>query len=423
MKKPCVYVCLIVAMVTSAFAGVTVSSPVSGATVGSPVSFVAAAASGTCSAGVASMGIYVNDKLMYVVNDDSLNTKLELNPGVYKTVVQEWDRCGGSRFATMPITVTPHTAVSVSSPQNNSTVGSPVRFTATSTSSCSKGVASMGIYTAPSPNNRVYVTKGSSLNTTLSLSPGTYNTVVQEWDYCGGSAFTPVTIKVGGKMLPNLQASGGWRGWGELAPAYEICSDCSPKVNWSMSQSGSSTKFHIGGTVPYSDVLWSLPVIGQGSTQGLPDSKETLVPATKNFTYDTYFFSPTIEASQVLEFDVSQYFQGLSFIWGQQCRIAGGHEWDIWDNLNHKWVHTGISCKPLNNAWNHLVIQMQRTNDNHLLYQSITLNGVTHVLNKYDSPDSVPSGWHGITVKFQMDGNYKQTPYDVTLDKLHLTYW
>lgn len=428
MKKLCVYVCLVAAMVTSAFAGVTVSSPVSGATVGSPVSFVATATSATCSSGVASMGIYVNDKLVYVVNDDSLNTKVSLSAGVYKTVVQEWDRCGGSRFTTVPIAVTNHSAVSVSSPQNNSTVGSPVRFTATSTSSCPKGVASMGIYTAPSPNNRVYTVNGSSLNTTLSLSPGTYNTVVQEWDYCGGSTFTPVTIKVGGiavsgKVLSNLQASGGWRGWGELAPAYEICSNCSPKVTWAMSQSGGATKFHLGGTVPYSDVLFSLPVIGQGSTQGLSDSNETLVPSTKNFTYDTYFFSSTIEASQVLEFDVSQYFQGLSFIWGQQCRIAGGHEWDIWDNLNHKWVHTGIACKPLNNAWNHLVIQMQRTNDNHLLYKSITFNGVTHVLNKYDSPDSVPSGWHGITVKFQMDGNYKQTPYDVYLDKLHLTYW
>jgi hypothetical protein len=425
MKKPCVYacvyVCLIAAMATSAFAGVTVSSPVSGATVGSPVSFVATATSATCSRGVASMGIYVDDKLVYVVNDDSLNTKVTIGAGVHKTVVQEWDLCGGSRFTDVAIAVTSHSAVSVSSPQNNSTVGSPVRFTATSTSSCPKGVASMGIYTAP--NNRAYTVNGSSLSTTLALSPGTYNTVVQEWDYCGGSTFTPVTIKVGGTMLSNLQASGGWRGWGELAPAYEICSDCSPKVNWAMSQSGGATKFHLGGILPYSDVLFSLPVIGQGSTQGLPDAKETLVPATKNFTYDTYFFSSTIESSQVLEFDISQYFQGLSFIWGQQCRIAGGHEWDIWDNLNHKWVRTGIACKPANNAWNHLVIQMQRTGDNHLLYQSITLNGVTHVLNKYDSPDSVPSGWHGITVKFQMDGNYKQTAYDVYLDKLHLTYW
>ena len=56
----------------------------------------------------------------------------------------------------------------------------------------------MGIYTAPSPDKKVYVTQGDSLNTTVSLSPGTYNTVVQQWDYCGGAAFKPVTIKVSG---------------------------------------------------------------------------------------------------------------------------------------------------------------------------------------------------------------------------------
>ena len=68
----------------------------------------------------------------------------------------------------------------MTSPANNSTVGSPVRFAATAaTSTCPKGVASIGIYTAPSPDKKVYVTQGDSLNTTVSLSPGNYNTVVQ----------------------------------------------------------------------------------------------------------------------------------------------------------------------------------------------------------------------------------------------------
>jgi len=39
---------------------------------------------------------------------------------------------------------------------------------------------------------------GASLNTILTLNPGSYNTVVQEWDNCGGAAKTPVSITVGG---------------------------------------------------------------------------------------------------------------------------------------------------------------------------------------------------------------------------------
>ena len=218
MKRLCSYIFIIAAFATSAWGGVTVSSPGSGAKVGSPVSFIASASSATCSGGVASMGIYVDDQLTYVVNATSLNTKLSLNPGDHKTVVQEWDRCGGSSFTAVPLTVTAASGVFVISPVNNSTVGSPVRFSATAaTSTCSQGVASMGIYTAPSPDKKVYVTQGDSLNATVSLSPGTYNTVVQAWDYCGGASFTPVTVNVSGTTLTNLQARKGWRGWGELA--------------------------------------------------------------------------------------------------------------------------------------------------------------------------------------------------------------
>ena len=194
MYRLCAFIFLIVAFAASAWAGVAVSSPSSGAKVGSPVSFVASAGSTTCSRGVASMGVYIDNQLTYVVNGTSLNTKLSLNPGSHKTVVQQWDYCGGSSYAVMPLTVTTASGVFVTSPSNNGAVGSPVRFTATAaTSTCPKGVASMGIYTAPSPDKKVYVTQGDSLNTSVALSPGTYNTVVQEWDYCGGAAFTPVT--------------------------------------------------------------------------------------------------------------------------------------------------------------------------------------------------------------------------------------
>jgi hypothetical protein len=420
MRNVCVYVCLMAGLAARAAAGVAATSPSSGATLGSPVAFVATASTSTCSKGVASMGVYIDDVRVFVVNGTQLNTKLPLNPGVHKTTIQEWDYCGGSSFSIAMVTVSTQAGVFVSSPVNNSTVGQSVPYSATAATACGAGVAAMGVYV---DNKLLYSVKGAKLDTTLTVSPGTHNTVVQEWDGCGGSTFTPLTIKVGGNVLSNIQASSGWKGWGELAPAYEICSDCSPKVTWSMTQSGGSTKFDIGGTVPYSDVLWTNPVIGQGSTQGLPDNSHVLVPNLKNFTYDTWFFSSNLPAAQVLEFDVSVYFNGMSLILGNQCRIAGGHEWDIWDNVNNKWVKTGVACNPLNNAWNHVVIQMQRTWDNQIFYQSITLNGVTTPINKYYGKNSAPSGWYGITLNFQMDGNYKQEPYTVYLDKLNFTYW
>jgi hypothetical protein len=230
--------------------------------------------------------------------------------------------------------------------------------------------------------------------------------------------------------LSNLQASPGWVEYGELPPNYSICTSCGPGVTYSMQQhitspslSGNSTQFNIGGTTPYADVLFTNPLIGQNSTQGIPDTNHTLLPTLHNFTYDAYFYGANLSLSQVLEFDVSMYFDSLSLIWGNQCRIAGGNEWDIWDNVNSKWVPTGASCYPISNGWNHLTIQVQRESDNWLLFQTITLNGVTSTINQYYAPGSAPSSWWGITVNYQMDGNSKQSAYTTYLDNFSFTYW
>ena len=414
-----------------ALANVTVSSPSNGETVSSPTHYVATSNTTTCSRGVASMGVYVDNDLVVVQNGTSLNANVSMTPGEHDTVVEEWDYCGGATFTHIPVTVASQTGVWVSSPAANSTVSSPANYVATATTgTCSKGVASMGIYVN---NQLTYVVMGAKLNTQLSLAAGAQHTVVEEWDYCGGASFTTINVNVqggSGKVLSNLQSSGGWNSWGELAPIYDICATSCRGVNWSMQQgigspsmSGHATQFNIGGSTPYSDVLWSNPVIGQFSTQGLPDSNYTLLPTLHNFTYDAYFYGSNLALSQVIEFDISMYMNGTGMIWGNQCRIAGGNEWDIWDNVNARWVSTGVACNPINNGWNHVTIQVQRESDNTLLFQSITLNGVTANINKTYPPFAVPADWWGITLNYQMDGNYKQSAYSTYLDNFSFTYW
>src|SRR5579875_3077810 len=105
MKYPLFACVLLVAAAASAFAKVTVSSPKANSTVHSPVTYVAGATTSTCSKGVASMGIYVDNKLTYTHHGTSLSTALPLNPGQYDTVVEEWDNCGGASYVHVPITV------------------------------------------------------------------------------------------------------------------------------------------------------------------------------------------------------------------------------------------------------------------------------------------------------------------------------
>jgi hypothetical protein len=266
----------------------------------------------------------------------------------------------------------------------------------------------------------------------LPLGAGTQHTVVEEWDYCGGATYTPVNVTVqnSGNILSNLQASGGWNSWGEFPPLYDVCASSCSGINWSMWQhqtspslSGNATRFNIGGTVPYSDVLWSNPVLGQYSTQSLPDTGHTLLPSLHNFTYDAYFYVTNASVTQVLEFDINMYMNGVGMIWGNQCNNLGGKVWDIWDNVNAKWDSTGVACNLINNSWNHVTIQAQRLSGNTLLYQSITLNGSTANINRTYAPFSVPASWWGVTLNYQMDGNYTMAANTTYLDNFNFTYW
>ncbi len=428
------FVCLSVLFATSAFAKVNISSPSNGGTFTGPVQFTASGSTTTCSKGIGSMGIYTAPSVLaYVTNGNSLNTSLTLNPATYNIVITAWDNCGGATTASAKITVQSGSSsgVSVSYPANNSNVGSPVDFQATATTTCSKGVSSMGIYTAP--YQLAYVGQGNSLNHSLSLSPGTYHTVVEEWDGCGGASTAAVTINVSngssGGSFSQLQRDGGWSEAGQRAPDFINCSP-SPcdNITFSMKQnikspslSGASMELSLGGSQGYGDGFWNNHLIGDGSSQGMPDSKHTLVPTLHNFTYDVYFWADDIGLSQAVEFDINQFFNNQGFIWGHECRVAGGNEWDIWDNVHSKWIPTGISCYPNSNSWNHLTLQVQRTSDNQLLYQSITLNGQTNTVNKYYPAGSAP-GWYGVTVNYQEDGNSVQSAYSVYLDQLTFTY-
>src|SRR6266702_1558240 len=307
--------------------------------------------------------------------------------------------------------------VTVASPGSGTTSGSPVHFVASGASACSKGVAAMGIYTAPYV--LAYVSNGATLDANLSMNSGSYNVVVQQWDNCGGYAKAALNLSVsgstsGGKTFSSLQKSGGWTGYALLPPSFGICTSCTssgPELKWSWtpnisspSKDGISTKsVYGGGTVQWGDVLWNNHIIGYFSSQGLLDSAHTLVPTLHNFTYDVYFWVKDASVSQALEFDINQFTGGLSFIWGHECRIAGGHEWDVYDNTHHKWVPTGVPCSPLSGAWNHLVINVQRTSSNQLLCRSITLNGNTATTNHYESPNT--TSWNGITINYQLDGN------------------
>ncbi len=295
---------------------VQVMAPTNNAKVSTQVQFLATANS-SCPQGVSAMGIYTSPGVLsHKVSGANVNTVLTLNPGNYNTVVQEWDNCGGSAKTPVSIAVAgQHSggSVQVTAPLSNSTVSPTVQFVATATTSCAAGVAAMGIY--PSAGALAYKVNGAKLNTLLTLGAGTYHAVVQEWDNCGGTATAPVVLTVASGGSPNgpngksgqfanLHQKGGWTGYALLPPVYNICPSCvagGPQTKWSMSKgvaspslSGNAAKMDIGGQTVYSDVLWNNHLVGDFSSQGLPDTDRSIIPNVHNFTYDVYFYANDI---------------------------------------------------------------------------------------------------------------------------------
>jgi 6-phosphogluconolactonase (cycloisomerase 2 family) len=84
--------------------------------------------------------------------------------------------------------------ITVVSPKTGSSGGSPVYYEAYASSTCANGISAMRIYSAPSV--AAYTTDGSHIETFLTLSPGSYSTVINAWDNCGGVATTTIKVTV-----------------------------------------------------------------------------------------------------------------------------------------------------------------------------------------------------------------------------------
>ena len=173
----------------------------------------------------------------------------------------------------------------------------------------------------------------------------------------------------------------------------------------SPSLDGKSSKFWLGGSTPYSDVIWWKDLGGKQAA---------------NFVYDLYFYLTAPTAPQALEFDVNDSISSKWYVFGTECNYRQYGQWRVWDTADRRWVTTGISCG-LAQAykWNHLTLEFQRASGK-AKFISVTLNGVKHYINRSYYPKA---GGYQTSVAFQMDGNYKQTNFSVWLDKVSLRYW
>jgi hypothetical protein len=294
-------------------------------------------------------------------------------------------------------------AVNLIAPIGSSAV-SPVHYVATASTTCSEGIASMGIYTAPS--QLAYTTQGASLDTTLNLPTGSYNTTVQAWDHCGGSAkaAVPLTVSGIGRTFSKIEQMSGWYIYPDQGSP--VCSP-GPSIVSSPSLDGTSGKFYLGPTGQFNNCLWPI-LLGSSQT-------------ATHFILDTHYRLSDPSLPQGVEFSSNKHVGTKWYKFSVQCSYSKGI-FSVWDTAGARWSPTSIPCqRPALNAWDHLTVNTAITNGK-AVFLSLTFNGVTYPINQSFYPVTKSSSY-SYGVHFQMDGNQGGDAYETYVDQLTFTAW
>jgi len=122
-----------------------------------------------------------------------------------------------------------------------------------------------------------------------------------------------------------------------------------------------------------------------------------------------------------LEFDVNQTIHGTRYVFGTECSYRNTGHWQIWDSAGGKWFNTDVDCPQVTSKrWHHLVWQFERV-DGKAHYIGVTLDDKFMKVDKYFDPGKY--GSQGMSVAVQLDGNSRQTPYKLWIDKMSLIRW
>ncbi len=213
-------------------------------------------------------------------------------------------------------------------------------------------------------------------------------------------------------QFANIDQMSGW----------QSCSSCAgpggngPSVPYSMwmyqpspSLDGSSARFNLGGSIPYSSALWWKQLGPQ--------------PWAHHFQYDFWVYLTDANLPQALEFDMNQTVDNKKFIFGTECDFKDKHVWQVWDSYNSRWVPTNVGCAPFTSyTWNHFIWEFERTWDDKVHFVDIIINGQRYYFNMYFNPK--PNVYASeLNVAVQLDGDYAQHNYSVWMDKITLNYW
>ena len=220
--------------------------------------------------------------------------------------------------------------------------------------------------------------------------------------------------------------------WGPVVHAASALPDQTSYENldedatqWGIYQDGGTVYGTVGttatpsldGTALQASLQGGDPYTGLHVYRNLPPSSAT------SFTLSLAFRFTTIAAIQALEFTMNTWANDLRWEWAIQWEKTGDGTtrqgtppaWRVWDG--HLWQATPVSQQLTADTWHQLQLTGEIINGQ-VTYQSMQCDDVTLSLSQQYDP--VVSGGQKLAVGVQLDGNYTQDPYQLSLDEVTL---
>ena len=177
---------------------VIISSPAAGASVGSPVT-IQASAFPSSGHSIAGWWVYVDEVPVYNAGPvDAIDASVAMKTGTHSIIVRAWDNSGAYASQTVSVTVEAlQPKVTVSTPTNNTYVGSPVNILASLSPPPGRTISGWWIYV-----DGVGASNGgpaSLINENIPIVLGTHTVIVRAWDSSGAYGDQTLSLTVSSK--------------------------------------------------------------------------------------------------------------------------------------------------------------------------------------------------------------------------------
>ena len=439
----------ILAFAFPAFASVTVTSPSNGSQVASPF-HLSAYATACSSQPISAMGYSLDSSTnTTIVSGTSISASVPSATGWHTVHVKSWGNHGASCVTDVSIDVTSITATSasttstsangitVSSPSNNATVGSPFTLSAGASSCSGQPVSAMGY----SLDNSTSTTtaNGTVIGASISTSSGAHTLHVKSWGNQGAGCVANIAINVtGGTTATSSGTVATSGGGGAYIPSYaKTVSSIQTLSNWKLAfdnatNGWASGSMYLTGSPSLTGNARRLNLsFSNGGGERFWDSFGDDTSA-QNFVYDAWvYLNGSANAIANIEMDMNQVMSnGQTVIYGFQCD-GYNNTWDVTRNAGSatypkdNWVRSNAGCNPRSWAqykWHHVQISYSRDTWGNVTYHSVWLDGNQQPIN-ITVYSAFALGWAPTLVtNFQVDGLGSGST-SVWVDKLTVYRW